>query len=133
MHVYANKSPQERFALRKSEKVIEQSESFSAYVEAAKNLTETEVKKSEYRRYVSESGVRNDLADIMLDNYLDDIFENDSLFGGLSLNSSFLKYLYSNSSKSKDEDFLSDFIDKNNSWQRLVNNQKRACSNASAF
>ena len=104
MHVYANKSPQERFALRKSEKVIEQSESFSAYVEAAKNLTETEVKKSEYRRYVSESGVRNDLADIMLDNYLDDIFESDSLFGGLSINSNFLKFLYNNSSQSsKDE------------------------------
>ena len=116
MHIQASKNAQERFALRKSEKVIAQSESFSAYVEAAKKLTETEEKKSEYRRYVRESGVRNDLADIMLDNYLDDIFENNDLFGGLSLNSSFLKYLYNYSSKSSEDELLNVVPDK---WSKV--------------
>ena len=116
MHIQASKNAQERFALRKSKEVLDQSESFSAYVEAAKNLTETEEKKSEYRRYVRESGVRNDLADIMLDNYLDDIFENNDLFGGLSLNSSFLKYLYNYSSKSSEDELLNVVPDK---WSKV--------------
>ena len=115
MHIQASKNAQERLALRKSKEVIEQSESFSAYVEAAKMLTETEEKKSEYRRYVRESGVRNDLADIMSDNYLDDIFENDRLWGGLSFNYNFLKFLNSNSLKNDEDDILSDVLDKKDS------------------
>lgn len=106
MQIHANQKAQERFALRKAEKVLEQSGAFSAYIEAARNLTETETKKSEYRRYVSESGVRNDLADIMLDNYLDDILENNDLFGGLSFNYNFLNFLNKNSLKSEEDELL---------------------------
>ena len=116
MHIYSSKAAQERFALRKSEKVIEQSELFSAYVEAARNITETETKKSEYRRYVSESGVRNDFADMMSDNYLDDIFENNDLFKGLSFNYNFLNFLNKNSLKSEEDKFLNVVPDK---WSKV--------------
>lgn len=112
MHIYASKNAQERLALRKSEKVLEQSELFSSYIEAAKSITETEIKKSEYRRYVRESGVRNDLADIMSDRYIEDIFENGDFLNGLNFNPNFLKFLQQNSFKTSEDNLLDDAPDK---------------------
>ena len=104
MHIYANKSPQERLALRKSEKIAK-SEMFSYYVEEATKITENGTKKFEYR-----NGVRNDLStpltDMLWDRYLDNIFENDGILSGLSFNYNFLKYLSKNSSKSSEEELL---------------------------
>lgn len=111
MHIYASKAPQERLALRKAEKIA-QSEMFSYYIEEAKKLTETEIKKTEYRRYVSESGVRNDLTDMLRDRYIDEIFENGGLFSGLSFNANFLNYLKLNESKSGEDDLLNVVPDK---------------------
>lgn len=115
MHIYASKAPQERLALRKAAK-IEQSGMFSYYIEEAKKITETEIKKSEYRRYVSESGVRLDssaqLSDILTDRYIDGIFENGGLFSGLSFNSNFLSYLNKNSLKSNADELMNAAPDK---------------------
>ena len=111
MHIYANKSPQERLTQRKSEKIAQSSETFGYYIEEAKRITEIEKKKSEYRRYVSESGIRNDLStpltDTLFDRYLDEMFENGGIFSGLSINSNFLNYLSKNSFKSIEEEYLS--------------------------
>ena len=104
MHINVTKGPQERRALRKAEK-IGQSKMFDYYLEEAKKITETEIKKSEHRRYVSESGVRNDLMDIFGDSYIDDLFENSDLFGGIGFNYNFLKYLNNNIFKSDKDDF----------------------------
>lgn len=112
MQIYASKAAQERLALRKSERVLEQSELFSSYVEAAKSITETEIKKSEYRRYVSESGVRNDLMDIMSDRYIEDIFEINDFLSGLNFNGNFLKFLQQNSLKSSEDNPLNPVPDK---------------------
>ena len=112
MHIYASKSPQERLALRKAEKIAQSSEMFGYYVEEAQKLTETEIKKSEYRRYVSESGVRNDLTDMIRDRYIDEIFENGGLFGGLSFNPNFLNFLKPGTSQSSEDDLLNVVPDK---------------------
>ena len=105
MHVNATKGPQERLALRKAEK-IGQSKMFDYYLEEAKKITEAEIKESEERRRIRESGVRNDLADIMMgSSYIDELFENSDLFGGIGFNYNFLKYLNNNIFKSDKDGF----------------------------
>ena len=117
MHVYVHKSPQERLALRKAEKLAQSGETFGYYVEEAKRITENEIKKSDYRRYVSESGIHNDLttplAETLLDKYLDEMFENAGIFGALGINSNFLNFLSKSSFKST-EDELQAILSKQN-------------------
>lgn len=58
MRVHENNSPQERLALRKSEKIAK-SELWERCLEEAMKISKSaKEKKPEYRRYVSESGVR---------------------------------------------------------------------------
>ena len=105
MRLQATKGPQDRLALRKAEK-IEKSELFSQYIEEAKKITETEIKESEERRRIRESGVRNDLADIMMgSSYIDELFENSGIWGDMGFNYNFLKYLNNNIFKSDKDDF----------------------------
>ena len=113
MHIYGNKGPQDRFALRKSEKIAK-SEMFGYYVEEAKKITETEIKNSEYKHHAKESGGRNDLTDMLWDRYMDDIFENGGIFGGMSFNYNFLDFLNKNRSKNDEEELL-DILSKQNS------------------
>ena len=109
MYIYATRGPQERLALRKSEKIAK-SEMFSYYVEEAQKITETEIKNSEHRRHAKESSDRNDLStplkDMLWDRYLDEVFENNGFFGGLSFNHNFLNFLSKNSSKNSNDELL---------------------------
>lgn len=58
MRVHENNSPQERLALRKSEKIAK-SGLWEYFLQEALKVTQTDdTKEPEFRRYVSESGVR---------------------------------------------------------------------------
>ena len=58
MRVHENNSPQERLALRKSEKIVK-SDLWEYLLQEAIKVTQTDKNKEpEFRRYVSESGVR---------------------------------------------------------------------------
>ena len=58
MRVHENNSPQERLMLRKSEKIAK-SGLWEYFLQEAVKVTQTdENKEPEFRRYVSESGVR---------------------------------------------------------------------------
>lgn len=95
MHVFASKAPQERLALRRSEKIAS-SELFSSYVEEARKVieegTKTEKKSTQ-------------LSDIIQNRFIDDIFENSGLWGGLSFNNALWGLLKNDIFKSKDDDF----------------------------
>lgn len=95
MHVYASKAPQERLALRRSEKIA-QSELFSSYVEEARKVIE-EGAKTEKKS--------TQLSDIIQDRFVDDIFDNSGIFGSLSFNKAILELLKNDIFKSKDDDF----------------------------
>ena len=75
MHVISNRSPQERLALRKARKAV-QSELWQKYLKES-----IKAKKPEYRRTVSESGVRIELSqqakEMLLDKYIDEVPESD--------------------------------------------------------
>ena len=82
MHIYGSKAAQERLALRKAEK-IEKSSMFNYYLEEAQKITEAEIKNAEHRHKESEKNTS--LTDILQDRYLDEFFENGSIFGDLRL------------------------------------------------
>ena len=95
MHVYANKGPQERLALRRSERIAK-SELFSSYVEEA--------------RKVIEEGTKTDkkpsqLSDIIQDRFFDDIFDNSGIFGSLSYNRALWGLIKNDIFKSDDNGF----------------------------
>lgn len=82
MHIYGSKAAQERLALRKAEK-IEKSSMFNYYLEEAQKITEAEIKNAEHRHKENEKNTS--LTDILQDRYLDEFFENGSIFGDLRL------------------------------------------------
>lgn len=89
MRVYAYNKPQERFALRKAEK-IGQSQMFSQYIEEAKKITEAS-KEENRKEDENDLGIESlsPFADMFLERYFDDIFGKNDIFGGLNLNNNF--------------------------------------------
>ena len=100
MHVPANRSPQERLALRKARKAV-QSELWQKYLKES-----TKAKKPEYRRTVSESGVRIELSpqakEMLRDKYIDEVLESGEPLRGISYEDYFSYYLNKHGFKSDD-------------------------------
>ena len=106
MHVHSNRSPQERLALRKARKAV-QSELWQKNLEEA-----TKAKKPEYRRTVSESGVRIELSpqakEMLRDKYIDEVLESGEPMDGVSYDD-FVQYYRNKNGFCMDDDYMHRF------------------------
>lgn len=98
MRINSGRNPQERLSFRKAKKAV-QSELLK---QSLKNASKT--KKSEYRRYVSESGVRIELSpkakDMLRDTYIDDVLKSGEPLRGISYDDYFKYYINKHGFKS---------------------------------
>ncbi len=100
MRINSGRSPLERLSFRKARKAVQSDLLRQSLKKASKT------KKSEYRRYVSESGVRIELSpkakDMLRDNYIDGVLESGEPLRGISYDDYFKYYINKHGFKSDD-------------------------------